>query len=266
MEFSKQSFMLSGYPRAHHRSPAVPLYRRIHGGSLDFVGTGTLIQYRGRYLLVSCAHCFDDNGQHNVIVGAREAFAIDPTVIATQLPPGVDRNHDPVDFAVVELKPNEVENLAAYSAFIPENAIEGPILKDWSEDFGVLGFLASDNFVKAADRTLTSNAVELPAGKAHKFHDRRTQKHPTWYLPLTFEPKKYLNSIQSGIDIQSPEGLSGSPIIRYTHNLFYSFAGIVIEHKACRRKGQVLLGLRSRVIRNLLDRWWQRIVSTGLMP
>ncbi|MDZ4404599.1 MAG: hypothetical protein U1A53_18155 [Prosthecobacter sp.] len=166
--------------------------------------------------------------------------------------------NDPVDFAVVLLQPNEVANLSARTLFIPEGAIEGPMAEDLSDDFGVFGFLGHHNEVDTVNGTLEANAVEFPAKKTHKFQTRQTRAHPTWYLPLMFEPGEIKKSLPPNFDIRRLGGMSGGPIFRYSNDGLRSLAGIAIEHHPSRKR-QVLLGLRSCVIRNLLTRWWPKI-------
>jgi hypothetical protein len=197
--------MLPGYSPAVHKPSAVPLYRRL-GKVLDFVGTGTLIQYHGQHLLISCAHCFDNGGEHNLLVGGNEAFPIDRPVLATRLQLGVGRKDDPVDFAVVALRPSEAANLAERASFIPEGAIEGHVDEDWPDDFDVCGFPCRDNAADMANRTLEANAVVIPAKKAPMFGDRRIQKNSAWYLPLTFEPKKLKKMTLPNFVIPPPDG------------------------------------------------------------
>lgn len=247
------------YPPAKYKPPAVPLFKAL-GNRLEFWGTGTLVHYRNSHLLISCAHCFDQDGEHTIFVGGNLGFPIARPVLVTSLPDGLSRCHDPVDFAVVALRQDEVTNLSHRLSFIPETAIEGSISNDQPNDFGVFGFPARDNNVDMTTGTLSANAIELPARKDIKFRDSRIRRNPTWYLPLHFDPRQLERVIQSDFTIPRPDGMSGGPIFRYDRRQERSLAGIVIEHHV-RRK--VLLGLRSIVIRDLLNGWWQRIIDAS---
>ncbi len=251
--------MATHYTFSPSKQSAVPLYTDING-VYDFIGTGTLIHFRGQYLLISAAHCFDFSGQHRLLVRGNPPFFINRPVHVTQLSPGVSREADPFDFGAVSLRPNEVKNLSASMEFIPEDSIEGAITEDCSDDFGVFGFPARDNEVDNECLTLPANAIELPAKKNMKFRNLQTRRHPKWYLPLVFDPRNIEKTIGTDFVIPSPPcGMSGGPIIRYSSEGLRSLAGIVTEHH---RKRLTLLGLRSSVIRELLNKWWSEIVET----
>ena len=245
--------MLPGYQLATMKPYVVPLYGSGNHGS-DFIGTGTLIHYRDRYLMISCEHCFNKGGQHQLLVGSKESFNIDRVVLVSQPSEGGVIN--PVDFGVVALVLSEVLRIQEESMFMPGFTLEHNSVLDCIDDYSVFGFPAHDNRVNCAEPQLTANLIQIPLQKARKFHNDLTKKQPSCYLPLALEPRKIEELWKSEFKIPDPEGLSGGPIIRHLPRSRITMAGMVFMHYKHRK---ALLGLRSSAILSLLDHWWPRV-------
>jgi|GEM_PF-2975374 len=249
--------MRTGYQLENHKRSIVPLYGQI-GNTYDFIGTGTLICYRQQHLLISCAHCFDKNGTHNLIIGARDAFPVESTALVTKIPEGNSRDTDPVDFGVIPLKPVEISRLRETLSFLPENSIEKIVLNELPDSYDVLGFPERDNIPNINEQTLESNAVMFPLVSNRKFQDSKTREKPSWYLPLKFEQHEIQKLSTHGFNVPLPHGMSGGPIFRKIFGNYVTLAGLLIEHHPSRK---TLLGLRSSKICNLLNSWWPKIID-----
>lgn len=237
----------------------VPLYG--HGShGLDFIGTGTLIHYRDRHLMISCEHCFNKGGQHQLLVGAKEPFSINRDVLVSQ-PSGFETDNF-VDFGVVALEPPQVLRIQENSMFMPGFMMEHNSELDYIDDYSVLGFPAHDNHVDCAELRLTANLIQIPLQKANKFRNDLTKKRSSWYLPLAFDPQKIASTWKCDFRIPDPEGLSGGPIIRHLPGPYVTMAGMVFKHYNHGRR-KALLSLRSSAILSQLDHWWPKIVSTA---
>jgi hypothetical protein len=236
-----------------------PLYW-ITDDSIEFVGSSTLIEFRGSAFLVTCGHCtrFRESQNQSLLVGGSSPFTISRPILAT-----INQNspYSLIDLAIIRLTETEKENLSRRFQFVSEVDIEHSSASVQSDDFAVVGYPAeegrSNTFLRERS-SISFNVSALPAVFDHNFRQRSIDANPSWHLKLGFKPfLPYLRE-ELGLKMRKLNGFSGGPILRCSEVGTWSLAGVSVQTYH-RRAKLTLVGVSAKALIDVIRHWWDAL-------
>jgi hypothetical protein len=243
---------------------SVPLYAKTDPteNTVEFLGSGTLVRFRNRDLLVSAAHVVENGRKFSLMVaGPRYPVIIDRPALLTPIAPGLTRETDPLDFCAYQLLPEETEKLTSVCRFIDW---ENEAITDVSEanfTHKVTGYPDTANDIKPTTKSVRVNCLRVDVTEDPNVIRHAPwpgmKAHPTWYIGLRYDPRS-LERRETRPKVPSLHGCSGAAIWRTDKIRTLGFAGIVTQclSPKPRRTGERLFyGLRAIAINDLLTAW-----------
>jgi hypothetical protein len=242
--------------------PCVPLYGVTDPARdiVEFFGTGTLLHYRGRYIIATAAHVIERDQKFILLVAGPESpLVLNGAAQVTPVRSGKTRNTDPLDFCAIDLSPENVAALSSRCHFIDLEADGVWDIPTIPFPHKIMGYPEDGNLPPPDKKTLPANGLRIDLMEDREIiqhgPDSDYREHPTWYIGLRYDPR---NVEPQGRQpkVTTLHCFSGGAIWRTTGSHLIGFAGIVTESLEPRRTGERLVyGVRSRAIRDLLTTW-----------
>ena len=255
---------MSSYLETQQRLECCPLYAATDPmtDTIEFLGTGTLVTFRGFDLLVTAAHVIENGRKFILMVaGPEEPLLLNRSALVTPLQPGQTRQTDPFDFCVISLLPDEAARLRSKCRFIEweREALTDVPSREWPHRF--MGYPDTDNRPKIDIKTLTANCLRVDAMEDRSVIQHATapgiKRYPTWYLGLRYDPR-LLEPQSTRPKVKSLHGCSGGAIWRTDGSLILGFAGIVVQCHSPKPRPtgeRIVYGFRAKSLDDLLSRW-----------
>lgn len=220
---------------------------------VNLLGSGTLIRFRGRHLLLTAAHVLESTDV--ILLGG-----VTPAVPLRR--PNCTRtdNHCGLDIDFIDIS----EQIAAFS--------NSPVLViDWERmlcDQGgdcstplckIIGFPAHRNEARQDVRSLSMNVVDVQVREDARIirhtQFREVAANRNLYIGLRYEPFLLNRNSNSRPRIRAFHGFSGGAIWQMGVSTVWHFAGLVTDchsSRPTRRGERLLIGLRTMAIDTFL--------------
>lgn len=242
----------------------VPLYGMFdpNTDAVDFMGSGTLVRFRGRPLLITAAHVIENGRKfHLMIGGPNPPVRIVRPALLTPVQPGLKRDTDPMDFCVIQLSSAEADAMQTCFRFIEWEQEALLNIPEKAFPHKTTGYPETANDVNVESKTLAVNCLQVDM-----MEDRNTvchapwpdvKAHPFWYIGLRYDPR-LLEKRDLHPKVSSLHGCSGGEIWRTDGTRTLEFAGILIQclsNKPRRTGERIFYGFRANAINDILQVW-----------
>jgi hypothetical protein len=191
-----------------------------------FIGTGTLIGYRDRLLLLTAGHCLD---KHPIIA----VGGFNPPLLLSRRSNNGSSIKPIFDLDCIDLGDfSEISNSNCFRCIMwPSVTVHTPCVS--SSHCRVFGYLATKNSAQIVQRTLTSNLSIIDVAEDINVltHAPSSEiaSRKKYYIGLRYDPRLLQPSNKKGPKIKAFNGFSGGPIWRLGEEETFNFVGIMIE-------------------------------------
>lgn len=195
----------------------IPLYLDDAGQLPVQVGTGFLVSFEEKIYLITAAHVLDLRSQNELY------FYSAPNELTTvagkvcQSGKGLERKHDDIDVAVVQLLPEVpkppyrgIEKLA----FEPYQ-LRPRLLPRTGRQYLMLGFPATKNKFRRVHNEVRAKAYAYHNGSPEISEYQALGLSDERHLLIHFDQRIGFDGDGNHIDFPKPQGMSGGPILLY---------------------------------------------------
>lgn len=239
----------------------VPIFGVDKRHDPEFHGTGVLLRYANRFLLVSAAHVFDRllNGVH-LLLPRRERTALSNAISLTLRDSHARRTGDEIDLGFVDLSDDEVEAAGA------ENFLEMPkseaVEPNWAVRYVVLGYAEKDQRKFEEESVFRVNQSYYTSPEVSHSTYNRAGHQPSDHILLEFNRSRIAGPRGRG-GLPPLHGLSGAGVWRINPYSNAASKPELVGFLAGRapRYQKALFGSRLSVLRSILDRKTQIIAG-----
>ncbi len=220
---------------------------------LDFVGSGTLIRFHGRNLLLTAAHVL--RGRDVILLGG-----LNPPVPLRRPQSMQYDSHNNLDVDLIDLS-----ELTSQFVETPFKVIDWDLMMKARECevltslCKITGFPAHSNMARQDTHMLTGNVVDVEVKEdvaiIRHTHFKEVAANRDLYIGLRYEPFRLVKSETKRPKVKAFNGLSGGSIWQMGMSGIWQFGGIVTDCQSSRptRRGErLIIGIRTEAIDSFL--------------
>ena len=193
----------------------------------DFLGTGTLIRFGARFIMLTAAHVIDK-------VDAIAIAGFSPPLVLKR-PAGITANRvGQLDVDAIDLANVDAHFRGSRFSFVEWSKID----VNWDREIRspfcrIIGYPSFKNAARQDAQMLTACFIDVSVLEDEKvvIHSpkREIATHRDWYIGLRYDPRMLKKKFIKRPKIKAFNGFSGGSVWQYGMNGVWNLAGVVIE-------------------------------------
>jgi|GEM_PF-6228485 len=244
---------------------SVVLFLTKQGGPFNPVGSGTLVFYEGRGLIISAAHVFEDLIGKEVYLHVLDRIYQLKSLkimLSNKMPFNGNRELDPLDIGAMVVPDNILDDLDGEVSYVERDFIETATNHAEIKCYQALGFPGAKN-TKHADKAFHSRNPFIPELLIYSGEDIKSQVFPhkrfsdKYHIAMRFKEESNLTDDLSKINAPKPNGMSGGLIqgcfdyVPHSHGLYPTCAAAILIERE--KKANAIFGVKFSIIFEWLD-------------